>query len=158
MNLPNNAVKEMLANVPDPQLRSMYGNIANGQIAAVVRCMSETCKGNIIAHITAAGRVEETPPVANKTLRNAATKAQAVYKSGLEGHRQRLDGEWGFRCYCGNVSVLAPEEKGVITPARPSESDLVKIADRLGKRKGDPYAWKNGKKEVDGFVIEEMKV
>lgn len=158
MNIPNTAVKEMLANIQDPKLRSVYGDIAHGKITALVRCQSDNCKGRPIAHITHAGRVEELPPLANKVARKGATRAQAVYSSGLEGSRRRLDGEWGFRCYCGNVSVLCEEERGVITPARPSEDDLIKIATRLGKRKGDKYPVRNRKKEVDGFVIEEVTV
>ncbi|MFA5937323.1 MAG: hypothetical protein WC822_05635, partial [Candidatus Paceibacterota bacterium] len=81
-----------------------------------------------------------------------------LYNSGLEGSRQRLDGQWGFRCYCGNNSVLCEEEKGVITPARPSQADLQKIAERLSHRKTNTYLPKNGKTNIDGFVIEEVKV
>lgn len=157
MNVANNTVKDMLANIPDRKLRGVYGSIVSGKILALVHCLSDNCKGRVIAHISAEGRVEELAPVANKAPKKGAPIAQKLYSSGLEGHRQRLDGQWGFRCYCGNNSILCKEEQGVITPARPSEKDLVTIAGRLDKRRGNPYQSKNGKTEVDGFLIEEVK-
>lgn len=110
------------------------------------------CKGRVIAYIDEAGKVDETEPVLSPP------EAMSLYESGLEGSRLRLDGQVGFRCYCGNNSILCEEEKGVITPARPSQADLEKIASRLTKRNGNMYEPKNGKTEIDGFVIEEVKV
>lgn len=112
----------------------------------------EGCKGRAIAHITANGAVIELEPVANDNEYNPT-----VYKSGLEGSRERLDGQMGFRCYCGNSSILCEEEQGIITPAVPTQSDLQKIADRLGKRKPNLYLPKNGKTKIDGFEIVEVK-
>lgn len=113
----------------------------------------EGCKGRVIATIDDQGRVDETEPLPND---NAFFRG--VYKSGLEGSRLRLDGQRGFRCYCGNNSILCEEEQGVITPSRPSRADIEKIAERLSKRNGNIYLPKNGKTEIDGFVIEEIKV
>lgn len=158
MQVAQNVITDMLKNIKDPKLRGVYGNIISGKISGLVRCNSDNCQGRIIAHITEDGRVEETPPVANKKPRKGATIAQALYSSGLEGSRQRFDGQYGFRCYCGNNSILCTEEQGIITPARPSEQDLITIAERLQKRQGNPYIAKNGKTEIDGFTVEEVKV
>ena len=158
MQVAQNVITDMLKNIKDPKLRGVYGNIISGKITGLVRCNSDNCQGRIIAHITEDGRVDETPPLPQKKLKKGATIAQRVYSSGLEGSRQRFDGQWGFRCYCGNNSILCAEEQGIITPARPSEEDLQKIATRLSRRKGNPYEIKNGKCAVDGFTIEEVKV
>jgi len=113
----------------------------------------EGCKGRVIAYIDDQGRVDETEPVLNDN-----ENFTGQYKSGLEGSRMRIDGQMGFRCYCGNSSVLCEEEKGVISPARPSAADIEKVLTRLSKRTDNLYAPKNGKTEIDGFVIEELKV
>lgn len=159
MQINQNVAKDMLQNIKDPQMREVYGNIISGKVVAQVRCMSDNCKGRIIGFLDDAGKISETPPVLNKTLaKKGAKSVQGIYSSGLEGSRYRLDGVMGFRCYCGNNSVLCEEEKGIITPARPSQEDLQKIANRLTKRTHNSYEPKNGKAEVDGFIIEDVKV
>lgn len=107
------------------------------------------CKGRVIALIDDKGAVTETEPVADPT-------GNQTYCSGLEGSRQRFDGQMGFRCYCGNNSILCEEEKGVITPARPTANDLQKIANRLSKRQDNIYIPNEGKTEIDGFIITEL--
>lgn len=88
----------------------------------------EGCKGRTIAYIGRNGKVTETEPVAGNAGPNG------IYTSGLEGSRMRLDGTLGFRCYCGQNSILLEEEQGIITNLLPSESDLNEIALRLSKR------------------------
>lgn len=160
MSIRQNVINDMLKNIPDPKMRNVYGSIVKGDIVAQVHCLSDTCKGRVIAYITSDGKVEETPPEANKQPKgNEALVEQKLYKSGLSGHRLRFDGQIGFRCYCGNASVLCAEEKGIIKPSRPTEQDLNTIATRLQKRNGrDIYPTVKGKTEVDGFLIEEVQV
>ena len=153
MQIQQNIIKDMLGNITDPKMREVYGSIVSGKIVAQVRCMSNRCKGHIIAYIDDNGKVDETQPVLD------AKGKYGLYKSGLEGSRIRLDGQLGFRCYCGNSSILCEEEQGIITPARPSQEDLQNIAARLSLRRNPlMYAPKNGKAKIDGFVIEEVKV
>lgn len=152
MQVGQNVIKDMLGNIQDPKLRGVYGSIISGKIIAQVKCLSDRCKGRVIAFVDESGKVDEAEP------RIDPKGAYGLYNSGLEGSRQRLDGQWGFRCYCGNNSVLCEEEKGIITPARPSQADLEKIAQRLSRRKTNIYLPKNGKTNIDGFVIEEVKV
>lgn len=152
MQIQQNVVKDMLKNIKDPKLRGVYGSIISGKIVAQVKCMSARCNGRVIAYIDETGKVDETAPKVD-------TKGKyGLYSSGLEGTRQRFDGQVGFRCYCGNSSILCEEEKGIITPARPSQADLEKIAQRLSQRNTNAYLPKNGKTNIDGFVIEEVKV
>jgi hypothetical protein len=158
MQIQQNVAKDMLKNISDPKLREVYGSIISGKIVAFVHCLSDNCKGRVIATIDDTGKVDETAPVLTKALsKKSQSSLSGIYSSGLEGSRQRLDGQMGFRCYCGNNSILCEEEKGIISPARPSSEDLQKIANRLSKRKTIIYSPKNGKTNIDGFVIEEVK-
>lgn len=152
MQVGQNVIKDMLGNIADPKMRQVYGSILSGQIVAQVKCMSKRCNGRVIAFINNDGKVDEAEPLIDPKGR------YGLYTSGLEGSRQRLDGQMGFRCYCGNNSVLCEEEKGIITPARPSQEDVMEIATRLSQRKANIYLPKNGKTNIDGFVIEEVKV
>lgn len=152
MHTKQNVINDMLGNIKDPKARNLYGAIVAGEVYAQVKCLSKTCKGRVIAFIDRNGRVDETEPVVDPKGK------YGLYKSGLEGSRQRLDGQMGFRCYCGNSSILCKEETGIITPARPTQEAVAKVAERLSKRTGNEYLPKNGETEIDGFIIEEIKV
>lgn len=152
MQIPQTLANEMLQQIEDPKARQLYGGILSGDIGAQVHCNSKTCKGRVIAHIRGDGIVTETPPVIDKSGKFG------LYSSGLEGSRVRLDGVLGFRCYCGNNSVLCKEEDGVITPAMPTREQVQNILVKINNRKGVQYIAKNGKMDIDGFTIEELKV
>lgn len=143
----DNLVKDMLKNIPDPKLREQYGRLIAGDIVAVVKCLSDSCDGRVIANVSADGRVTETQPLADED------GAYGRYSSGLEGSRMRLDGTLGFRCYCGNNSILLEEEKGVITASPPSEQDLNTIALRLSKRK-NIIVPEHIRAKKEGFAVE----
>ena len=143
-------IEDMLKNLPDSQ-RKAYGAIVNGEITHLVHCDSKTCKGKVIAHIYADGRVVETDLVIDKKGK------YGLYSSGLEGSRQRLDGNWGFRCYCGNNSILAEAEQGQIGRGAPSKENIETIAQRLSK-KPTKVAIKGDKIAVDGFTVEKVRV
>lgn len=147
----DNLVKDMLKNIPDPKLREQYGRMIAGDIIAVVKCLSETCAGRVIANVSADGRVTEVAPLED------ADGAYGRYSSGLEGSRMRLDGTLGFRCYCGNNSILLEEEKGVITASPPSEQDLNTIALRLSKRT-NIIVPNHIKAQKEGFMVEDVRV
>lgn len=149
MQLHDNVVEDMLANITDPKLRDAYGEIINGKTTHFVHCNSVACGGRVIAYINADGLVRETKPV----LSDDALKG--VYSSGLEGSRQRLDGHLGFRCYCGNNSILADEEKGIIDANVPSKQDLYRVADRLSRRTRIALPTV-GDITIDGFTKEKI--
>lgn len=175
---PTQLANEMLNKITDPVERERYGNILNGQVSAVVHCNSKTCKGRVIADIMADNSCQETEPltptdemVAKAEKQNAKTakynekhpdepKEFVVlpqYISGLEGDRIRLDGSRGFRCYCGNSSILHEHEQGHVGANAPSKRELEKV---FGKMLMNPseYPEVNGKMIVDGFTIERVQV
>lgn len=42
--------------------------------------------------------------------------------------RQRLDGNWGWQCLCGNNSIMTSQERrNISNPARPTAQELDKI-------------------------------
>lgn len=78
-----------------------------------------------------------------------------IYVSGLEGDRTRLDGSRGFRCYCGNSSILHEHEQGIISGNQPTKRDLEKVFGKI-QSKPTEYNEINGKVYVDGFSIEKV--
>ncbi len=160
MPVQDNVVADMLRNLP-PAQQQAYGDIINGNVTHFVKCDSDYCKGAVIGHIMQDGRVVEaklkTPT--QKELKGAekAKISYGLYTSGLEGSRQRLDGNWGFRCYCGNNSILAEQEQGIITAGAPTQKDIFKIADNL-QRKPTKVTQSGGKLSVDGFTVEQVGI
>lgn len=149
MQVPDNVVNNMLKNLPAP-MRQAYGSIVNGDVTHLVHCDSKKCKGKIIAHIMTDGRVIETQLVIDPKGKYGR------YSSGLEGSRQRLDGNWGFRCYCGNNSILSSQEQGHIGAGAPSKEDIMTIANKV-QRKPTKISTKGGKISVDGFTLEQVR-
>jgi hypothetical protein len=161
---PKPVAHDMLQYITNPEIRQTYANILNGRIVAQVRCNSATCKGRVIAHISADENGELG--VAHEVLPLEPTQAQIrkfekeghtppTYVSGLEGDRVRLDGSRGFRCYCGNNSILHKHEVGHVRANSPTKRDLEQV---FGKMHSQPIKYKevNGKMDVDGFTIERI--
>jgi hypothetical protein len=141
-------VNDMLANIGDPKLQRMYGDIISGNIVKRIHCLSDTCTGRVIATIDKLGVVNETKPFINK---------KGIIKSGLEGSRRRFDGQMGFRCFCSNESILSKEERGIINSVQPDKDDLEAIAVRLSGRTGNEYPIFGLVQRVDGFEIEDLE-
>lgn len=152
---------EMLNKITDPVERERYGNILNGQIVALVHCDSKACGGRVIADVMADGRCQEREPIvpSQSQIKRFVAMGKQVphYVSGLEGDRTRLDGSHGFRCYCGNNSILHANEVGHISHNAPSKRDLEQI---FGKMQRNPteYPEVNGMISIDGFTIERVQV
>lgn len=145
----DNLIQDMLRNIPDPKMREQYGRLLSGKVVKMVLCLSEHCNGRPIATIDVNGKVTEMQP------EESADGAYGLYSSGLEGSRIRLDGTLGFRCYCGNSSILLEEEQGVITNRPPSEQDLNTIALRLSKRTKIIIP-EHIKAKKEGFSVQEV--
>lgn len=159
MAVPDNVINDMLKNLPAP-MRQAYGSIVNGDVVSLVHCDSEYCKGRVIGHIMADGRVVETDlKTPTKKELAGAEKAKisyGLYTSGLEGSRQRLDGNWGFRCYCGNNSIVSQQERGIISAGAPTKDQIMTIA-RNVQQKPTKVTQSGGKISVDGFTIEAVR-
>ena len=71
--------------------------------------------------------------------------------------RYRQDGEWGFQCLCGNYSLLAKAEEGIVKQdgKPPSSAGIQEIAKRLDRGlKSEPKITNEGR-EIDNFIIKE---
>lgn len=152
----------MLKNITDPKLRETYGSILSGNYPFSVFCMDPQKltgekkqahpKNQLIGYIDSKGRVIDEP-----TIRKADNRPVA----GIETSRDRFDGRKGFRCYCGNWSIQAPEEQPTFKkykfPVPPTKEDLVEIHQAIQKSGKTPgLEFINGAAEYDGFKIEEV--
>lgn len=157
MHVNNSVLNGMLSNVTDPKLRETYGAIIAGKFPYHVLCMDPQNKahkpGIVIGHIDGRGRCIDEPTVG----KNGEPVA------GIETSRDRFDGRKGFRCYCGNWSIQAAEEKPVFKkykfPVPPTQADMGDIFSALqasGKVLGPEFI--NGRMEYDGFAIVEATV
>jgi hypothetical protein len=183
-HIPDAVLDEMLKQMPADQARSL-ANIAKGKITHQVRCMGEDtyatvtypvfdndnnrtydedgkeitedkqelgregCKGEVIAYVyidgvDAQGRIKRhvEPAVMNRKMK-------------LRSYRKRFDGQLGFKCICGNNSIVSRQELGHISPEPPTRDDLKAIYAKLQKDPAD-YPEIDGKTEVDGFTLERV--
>lgn len=104
--------------------------------------VQEGGNNRVIAHITSSGQVI---PIRDEKGRMF-----------LRASRKRTDGEWGFESWSGNDSRIAPHEQGIIGGDQPSKEDLLQLAQNLAE-KPPTYVTINGEREVDGFIIREVK-
>lgn len=141
-------IKTMLGAIDDRGLRQQVIDEIKGNATHEIRCMGK-CRDKVVGHLFA-----NAPRPYVKAKRNSD-------KSGIYSDRKRFDGEWGFRCLCGNNSIMAKEEEGNMPIANkpgmasmPDKEQLLRIAGKLEKRKPGHYKETGaGVKEVDGFKI-----
>lgn len=140
-------LKTMLETLPEDQ-RQVLGDIIADKITGRVHCQSKKCKGRVIAVIYDNGRIH---PI-------ASPDKKGVDVLWLRSSRNRLDGGIGFECWCGNDSRLSEEEKPHIdyNGNPPTKSGLMEIYEATSGNK-DKYPWRNGTREIDGFIIEGVK-
>lgn len=161
MHVNNSVLNGMLKSVTDPKLRETYGNIISGKFPYRVFCMApqklagETRqahkKGVLIGYIDGKGKCVDEP----------VSRADGQIVSGIETSRDRFDGRKGFRCYCGNWSIQAPEEQPTFEktnpaapPTREQMEEIFAALTKSGKAQG--YQFINGAMEYDGFKLEEV--
>jgi hypothetical protein len=139
----------MIDQVKDPEVKQRLANIAVGRITKHISCLSKTCKGRIIGYLYDTGMLEADE------LRDKDGKLI----SGALAIRPRFDGFEGVECACGYDSRIAEAEKGIMktngTP--PSKEDMEHIHANL-QNKPAHYVEKSGKIEVDGFIIEKVRI
>lgn len=136
-------LKEMVQAIENPGLRKQFEMIVTGKIISQVRCLSRKCKGRVIGVKYTDGQWVTSP--------------NAIKKSGLVSHRERFDGNTGFACRCGNRSIVAAQEEGVIGGNVPSRKDLAKIYNKVQKSPTKKTEALDGSVTVDGFQIEPVK-
>lgn len=155
MHVQNAVLNGMLKNVADPKLRETYGNIIAGNFPFRVLCIKPQNKAHkpnlVIGYIDGKGVCIDEP----------TTNKDGLPIAGIETSRDRFDGRKGFRCYCGNWSIQAPEEKPVFAkyqyPVPPTQADMAEIFVNLqksGKEQGITFV--DGRAEYDGFAVETI--
>lgn len=160
MHIPQPIANSMLQNISDPRLREMYGGILSGKHALKVYCLAPRKNPRngkpyhaspcLIGFITKRGQV-----IDNQTIEKQTGEPIA----GIESSRDRFDGRKGFRCYCGNWSIQAPEEQGIldqsVAPQAPTQEQMLAI---FAKTKDKPkLQFIGGVAEYDGFRLEEVQ-
>ena len=164
-NIQQSVLNGMLKNVTDPKLRETYGNIISGKFPYKVYCIDPQpingekknahAKGALIGYMDKKGKVVDEP----------VQRKDGAVVSGIETSRDRFDGRKGFRCYCGNWSIQAPEEQPTLggkehaNPFPPTKDNLIEIhlaLEKSGKRLGIDFI--GGVVEYDGFKIEEVQL
>lgn len=181
MQVSEQVVNQMLRNLPQDQ-QNVMAAILTGKVAYEVICNSQDVYEDVEVPVVD----ENNEPVfyksgKNKGQQKTTTEKQLVREGAngrviahimqdesvvplvdenqfmwLRSSRRRLDGEWGFQSWCGTDSLLAEQEKGIISEAQPTKDDLYRIAAKLEQNKSK-YVTINGEREVDGFIIREVK-
>lgn len=145
MQVNDQLVNQMLRNLPQDQQSVMAGILRN-EVTHEVHCENKKHKksNNPIGYVNKNGQVT---PTKNK-------KGEMF----LRAVRKRTDGEYGFECWCGQDSRIAPNEAGILHAdgTQPSKEDLYAMAENLQK-KPPKYATINGERPVDGFTIKEVR-
>jgi hypothetical protein len=75
----------------------------------------------------------------------------------LRSSRRRTDGEYGFECWCGLDSRIAPNEAGILKAdgTQPTKEDLYHMAENL-QNSPPKYATINHERDVDGFILRKV--
>lgn len=75
----------------------------------------------------------------------------------LRSSRRRTDGEYGFECWCGQDSRIAPNEDGILKAdgSQPTADDILQMAANL-KQNPPKYDTIDGERDVDGFIIRKV--
>ena len=113
-------INKMLDNITDPNQRDLFGQIIRGDFIQQVKCNSDECGGRVIARKTV-----------NNVWVDDFLEEDGEPVSGLQSSRERLDGATGFKCWCGQDTLVASTEEGIITANVPSKEDLLKIAQNI---------------------------
>lgn len=157
MHVRSNLLNDMLSNISDPKLRDTYAQVISGKFPFIVYCMDPQIN-------PATGLSHEAGVLIGYVRRNGKTVEEVVVDedgtriAALVSSRDRFDGQKGFRCLCGNSSIVCPEEADIVVPGWfPNKADLTKIAKRLeGQVKKAKALTVGSSVEYDGFRVEEV--
>ena len=171
MQVSDEIVNQMLRNLPQDQQRIMSG-ILTDEITHEVICNSQDVFENVEVETT--DKKGKTKTVTEKRLVQEGVKGRVIAYITNQGQiiptttedgitflrssRKRTDGEWGFESWCGTDSRIAPNEQGILhaNGQQPSKDDLYAMAERL-QQNPPKYVTINGEREVDGFIIREVR-
>lgn len=182
MQVNDQIVNQMLRNLPQDQ-QNQFAAILKNDVAFEVVCNTEDeyrdvevemkdDDGNIVLYKT--GEKKGQPRMTTeKQLMRQGTKGRVIAlimndgsvmptkdENGvmwLRSSRRRTDGEYGFECWCGQDSRIAPNEMGILKAdgTQPTKEDLYRMAENLQKQP-PKYATINHERDVDGFIIRKV--
>jgi hypothetical protein len=149
-HVPDAVLNEMLKQLPK-ETRKTLANVVSGKITHQVRCESDICKGEVIGYFYPDGVDDNGRP------KYRVEPVTVDGKMKLRSVRKRLDGHYGFQCWCGQDSRLAaPEQDSIGYDGQPpTRQGLEDIYARLQKKPAH-YPEVNGARDVDGFSIERV--
>lgn len=171
----NAHVEKILRTMPAGQRRAI-AEVLKGNIIAEVYCNSVDRKVKVEQPVFAKDgtrKVAKNGELITKTVTETKPGCYgrlmgSIYKDGkfrasidddakmwCRASRHRLDGNWGFQCWCGNDSRLSVQEQGNsgMETGGYTKADIDAVLARVEKEK-PTYPVINGKQEVDGFVIQ----
>lgn len=175
-------INQMLRNLPQDQ-QNQFAAILRNDVAFEVVCNTDDIfqdaeipmrdeNGEVVLYKTGEKKGQPRMTTERQILRQG-TKGRVIAlimndgsvmptkdedgKMWLRSSRRRTDGEYGFECWCGQDSRIAPNEIGILKDdgIQPTKEDIFNMAENL--RKQPPkYATINGERDVDGFIIRKV--
>lgn len=180
MQVNDQVLNHMLRNLPQEQQGIMAG-ILRSEYAYEVTCNSQDVFEDVEVPVTDKDGEPVLYKSGEKKGQPKTTTEKVLVKEGVKGRtiayittenqvvpvaidgvmflrssRKRTDGEWGFESWCGTDSRLASNEVGILGGDQPSKEDLHRMAHNLAENPPQ-YVTINGEREVDGFIIREVK-
>ena len=183
MQINDQLVNQMLRNLPQDQQNVMAGILRNEITHEVVCNTQDVFKevevdltdddGKVVLYKTCDKKGQPRKTTEKQLVQEGTNGRTIAYinKDGtvtpvkdeqgrmwLRASRRRTDGEFGFECWCGQDSRIAPNELGILKAdgTQPSKEDLYHMAANLQKQP-PKYATISGERDVDGFIIREVR-
>lgn len=180
MQVNDQVLNHMLRNLPQDQQNIMAG-ILRSEYAYEVTCNSEDVYEDVEVPVLDADGNQEFYKSGKRKGEPKMTTEKRLVREGVKGRtiayittedqvvpvavdgimflrssRKRTDGEWGFESWCGTDSRIAAHEQGILGADQPSKDDLHRMAYNL-EQNPPKYVTINGERQVDGFIIREVK-
>lgn len=182
MQVSEEHINEMLRNLP-PDQAAQFASILKGEVEYEVVCNTEDVfedrdvasldDDGELQYFTKGKRKGELKTTKEKVLVKAGTKGRVIAQIMSDGQvipthdengfmwlrsvRKRSDGEFGFECWCGQDTRIAPNEDGILKAdgSQPSAEDIMQMAANL-KQNPPKYDTINGERDVDGFILRKV--
>lgn len=184
MQVSEQHINDMLKNLP-PDQAAQFASIIKGEVAYEVVCVTPDvfeeqdvptpdAEGNNQYYKTGK-RAGELKTHKEKVLVHEGTNGRVIAQIMTDGQviathdengfmwlrasRRRTDGEFGFECWCGLDTRIAPNEDGILKAdgMQPSKEDIMQMAANL-ERNPPKYATINGERDVDGFILRKVGI
>lgn len=148
MNLPDQLVDDIIKVLPQSQRQTILNTI-HGVNTHRVYCDSKVkgrCRNRFVGYMQSLNGERRFEPI-----------REDDGKMYIRSWRPRLDGQFGFLCWCGNDTRISKHEEGEFDHKgrQPDKAGYEKIFNRL-QVSPPGYTERNGKTLVDGFRLEAI--